>query len=138
MKKLNKNLCIIALSYLASTSIAFASSNMSQQDLSVVLSQAVASVNAQTPMSLDDDTRLDSAATARNLLIYNNTMINYEADELDAKIFSENVQTLVIEPLCTNPDLAIFKELKVTMVYRYLGKNGAFIAELSKDMGTCP
>lgn len=95
---------------------------MSQQDLSVIFSQAVASVNAQTPMALDEDTRLDSRATARNFLIYNNTMINYEADELDATIFSKNLQTLIILPLCTNPDLAIFKTLKVTMVYRYIGK----------------
>lgn len=138
MKKLNRLYARIVLFTVLSSHSAFASSDISQQDLSVVLSQAVASVNAQTPMSLDEDTRLDSAATARNLLIYNNTMINYEAKELDAAVFNKNLQSIVIEPLCDNPDIAIFKELKVIMVYRYLGKNGEFITELSKDMGTCP
>jgi len=130
-------LSLIACLGLFTSFIAHSAQEVSQQELSTLLTEAVAGVNAQAPITLDAETVLESAATVRDLMIYNNTMINFSASDLDAELFSQNIQELVINPLCDNPGLAIFKQYKVTLVYRYIGKDGRFIAELDKDMGTC-
>ena len=64
-------------------------------------------------------------------------MVNYAAAELDVTLFDALIQETVIDPLCANENLTDFKDLGVVMVYRYLGKNGEFITEKSKDMKTC-
>lgn len=114
-----------------------AQQSISQQEISTLLTQAAANVNKQVPMVLDEDTRLDSANTVANMFIYNNTMVNYTVNELDVTTFTKNLQQIVIEPLCDNPSLTIFKQMKVIMVYRYLGKDGEFITEISRNMGEC-
>jgi hypothetical protein len=137
MRKVTAFFTALSVCLISTTIQAKTNNSMTHRELSSILSDAVAGVNAQTPMILDEDTRLDNAATAKNLIIYNNTMVNYNADELDADIFTTNLQEAVIEPLCANPDLVFFRTVNVTMVYRYLGKDGKFITELSKNMGEC-
>lgn len=106
-------------------------------ELSSVLHEAAISLNTQVPMKLDEETQLDSVATFANYMIYNNTMINYDANMLDVAIFTASIEENVIGGLCANPSLAFFIEQKVVMVYRYIGKDGVYITEASKDMGTC-
>lgn len=137
MKKFKNILALIAIYGITSVGVIHATEVNSNRDLSIILSHAAAELNAKTPMLIDEETRLDYAATTRNLFIYNNTMVNYDAEQLDPVQFTINLQEAVIAPLCDNPALKIFAELKVTLIYRYMGKDGAFITEISKDMGTC-
>ena len=116
---------------------AFASQTAQERELSSQLTQAVAMVNKGAGTMLDEETRLDSAATFSNYIIYTNTMVNYTADQLDPIEFSNILNEIVIKPLCTTKGLEGFIETGVIMVYRYLDKNGKFISELSKDMSTC-
>ncbi|SHG80538.1 hypothetical protein [Ferrimonas marina] len=108
-----------------------------ERELSVALSQSVVEMNAGLPMELDEETRLDSVTTVRNLMVYNNTLVNYSADELDVDRLEEALAETVIGPLCSNAGLNTFVDLGVEMVYRYFGKDGVFVTELSKDMATC-
>jgi len=116
-------------------------SNAEQTELESSLSQeltdAVIQINSNAPQVLDEETRLDSAAIFRNFIIYNNTMVNYEANQLDVKAFDPIIKKVVIGCLCANKGLESFIDLGVIMVYRYHGKNGQFISEHSKDMATC-
>ncbi|MBU2883971.1 hypothetical protein KO525_13390 [Psychrosphaera sp. B3R10] len=108
-----------------------------ERSLSQELTQAVMEINAEGPKLLDTETRLDSAATFRNFIIYNNTMVNYTAAQLDVTLLNPIIQEAVINTLCANKGLESFIGLGVIMVYRYHGKNGQYITELSKDMATC-
>ncbi|MCO4798713.1 MAG: hypothetical protein KC484_05840 [Colwelliaceae bacterium] len=114
-----------------------ASQTEAERSLSIELTKAVVEINSNAPQKLDEDTRLDSAATFRNFIIYNNTMTNYTAEQLDVKLLDPIIEENVIGNLCSNKALAGLIEGGVTMVYRYHGKNGQFITELSKDMSTC-
>lgn len=125
------------LSTLFLSASAFASQTAQERELSSQLTQAVAMVNKGAGTMLDEETRLDSAATFSNYIIYTNTMVNYTADQLDPIEFSNILSEIVIKPLCTTKGLEGFIETGVIMVYRYLDKNGKFISELSKDMSTC-
>ena len=108
-----------------------------QRSLSQALTQAVIEINAKGAQRLDEETRLDSAATFRNFIIYNNTMLNYSAEQLDVSLFNPIIESEVLETLCANEGLKSFIDLNVIMVYRYHGKNGHYITELSKDMSSC-
>ena len=119
------------------SSISNASQTEAERSLSIELTKSVIEINSITPQKLDEDTRLDSAATFRNFIIYNNTMTNYTAEQFDVKIFDPIIEENVIGKLCSNKALVGLIEGNVTMVYRYHGKNGQFITELTKDMSTC-
>jgi hypothetical protein len=108
-----------------------------ERALSVMLSDAVVQVTTSLPMTLDEDTRLDSVSTVRNFMVYNNTMVNYDAAQLDASNFASALEDIILVPLCANPQLKGFIDQKVVMVYRYFGKDGKFITEISKDMSSC-
>ena len=115
----------------------FAKQTADQRSLSVELTKTAAMLNKNGPVMLDEETRLDSVATFKNYIIYNNTMVNYSVEQLDPNQFTTLLQDIVIKPLCSNKDLKAFKDYGVTMVYRYVDKSGNFISELSKDMSTC-
>jgi len=109
----------------------------SERALSILLSNAVTEINAKGPQILDEETRLDSAATFKNVIIYNNTMLNYAAAQLDVNQFNAIIEEVVLGTLCANKGLQSFIDLGVVMVYRYQGNDGQYITELSKDMASC-
>lgn len=111
--------------------------NESQRELAKNLTLAVKQINDAGAKMLDEETRLDSAATMLNYIIYTNTLVNYTSDQLDVNTLNGLLKKNVIGSLCSNKGLSTFIELNVIMVYRYLDKNGLFVTELSKDMGTC-
>lgn len=128
---------LLATSLLLSSFVCSANQTKQELALSKDLTLAVKQINENGAQLLDAETRLDSAATFSNYIIYNNTMVNYTADQFDVNSFNPIIQEAVIDTLCANPGLKSFIELGVVMVYRYHGKNGHFISELSKDMSTC-
>ena len=128
---------IVLVAGITISSVTNASQTEAERSLSIELTKSVIEINSITPQKLDEDTRLDSASTFKNFIIYNNTMINYTAEQLDVKLFDPIIEENVIGNLCSNKALAGLIEGDVTMVYRYHGKNGQFITELSKDMSTC-
>lgn len=108
-----------------------------ERSLSVLLTQAVMDINLTGPQMLDEETRFDSVSTFKNYIIYNNTMMNYTAEQLDVSLFDPIIEEAVIDPLCANKALSSFIDLGVVMVYRYHGKDGQYVSELSKDMSSC-
>jgi hypothetical protein len=128
---------IVLFGVLSISSISSSAQTDVERALSIELSKAVIEINGSTPQKLDEETRLDSAATFSKYIIYNNTLTNYTAEQLDVKLFDPIIEETVIGSLCSNKELVGLIEGGVTMVYRYHGKNGQFITELSKDMSTC-
>ncbi|MEE4244848.1 MAG: hypothetical protein V2I33_05530 [Kangiellaceae bacterium] len=115
----------------------YAEQTQKQRELSRMLSEAVAGLEKSLPMTLDEETRLDKVSTVKSFFVYNNTLTSYAASELDADKLDEILKTSVIGKLCSNKDLKGFIDNDVIMVYRYFGKDGKFVTELSKDMSTC-
>ncbi|MCG7530036.1 hypothetical protein MHM98_01490 [Psychrobium sp. MM17-31] len=129
-------LIITSLLLLISTSSA-AALNTNQRELAKNLHLAVNQINSAGPKMLDDETRLDSAATMSNYIIYNNTLVNYTVEQLDTQLLDKTLTENVIDKLCANAGLTAFSDLGVVMVYRYIDKNNVFVTELSKDMASC-
>jgi len=127
---------LILLSLLAIKSVS-AQQTPEQREISKVLTETMNVLIKQLPMVIDGDTRLDSVATYGKHFIYTNTLTNYTAEQMDANQLDLVIQENVINNLCSNKDLKGFIDIGVIMVYRYLGKNGQFITELSLDTKTC-
>ncbi|WP_426357803.1 hypothetical protein ACPUVO_15285 [Pseudocolwellia sp. HL-MZ19] len=117
--------------------LSFAQQTDEEREISKVLTQTVKVITDKLPMIIDGDTRLDSVATVGNKFIYNNTLTKYSADQMDPEQLDVVITDNVINTICPNKEMKGFIDLGVVMVYRYLGKSGAFITELSLDTKTC-
>jgi len=108
-----------------------------EREISKILTQTAKVITEKLPMIIDGDTRLDSVATVGNQFIYTNTLTKYIAEQMDAEQLDIVIQENVIDTICPNKDMKGFIDLGVVMVYRYLGKSGVFITELSLDTKKC-
>lgn len=114
-----------------------AAQTAAEKEMSSLLTEVVAGVTAKLPLMIDDDTELSSVATTRNLMIYTNTVIKFKGEQINTEKLNELLDNTVLAKLCDQKELKAFIDLGVVMVYRYLGNDGVFVTEVSKDMTTC-
>ena len=127
--------CLLSFIFLISSPCL--SQTTEKRALSRYLSEYAANVNKDVPRVLDHETRLDNAFTTKNLLVYNNTLLNFVAAQIDPRQLEPNIQKAVIEPICKMAKYEPMIELGVEVVYRYYGKEGVFITELSQNLAEC-
>jgi DNA-directed RNA polymerase subunit RPC12/RpoP len=82
-------------------------------------------INAGLPKEVDSETRLDSvAAGPGKRLTYHFTLINKEADSIDAIALESNLKIQIVNNYRTRPDMASFRQNRVRMDYEYRDRNG--------------
>jgi hypothetical protein len=135
VKELNKLAYLLALSILTPVSVQAQSSE--ERSISHFLSEYVSKINKDVPRILDHETRLDGAFTAKNMLVYNYTLLNYISSQIDPNQLEPNIQKSVISTLCNETKYNVLKEIGTEIVFRYYGKEGHFITELSQKMANC-
>ncbi|MBK7762091.1 MAG: hypothetical protein IPI46_01805 [Bacteroidetes bacterium] len=101
-------------------------------DYSLVLNQAASEVNKSCPMMIDQETRLDNAvALPTNIFQYNYTLINYSIQDIpDLNALKNNMSPSIINTVKSNPDLKIYRDMKVTMTYNYNDRDGIFLFKI--------
>jgi len=96
------------------------------------LKEAANEANKSCPMMIDKETRLDNTmALPGNKFQYSYTLVNYVKDSVNADQLQKALQPGILNGVKTNPDLKIYRENKVTMVYSYYDKNKAFITTIN-------
>ena len=98
---------------------------------------AAEKANEKVPMMLDNDTRLDSVAAAGTKLIYNYTLVGYEAGEIDSEALIGNLRGRLISNACTGSLKASFLDRGASVVYSYRGKDEELIGEVNVDPADC-
>lgn len=89
-------------------------------------------LNANCPVMVDSETRLDNAfAMPGNVFQYNYTLINLVKDSINIQDFEEYMKPRIVSNAKTNPDLQLFRDNKVTMNYYYKDMNGIFVSKIS-------
>lgn len=84
------------------------------------LKDAAAEVNEECPVMVDEETRLDKAiARSSDVFEYQYTLISMRTDEVDTAAIKNFMEPHLINGVKTNPNLSIFRENNVTMVYAY-------------------
>jgi hypothetical protein len=97
-----------------------------------MLKAAASEASKSCPMMIDKETRLDNvSALPENKFQYSYTLVNYVKDSINADQLNKSLQPGILNGVKTNPDLKIYREHKVTMVYSYYDKNKVFITTIN-------
>ena len=87
-------------------------------------------MNKSCPIMADADTRLDNAVSSGNIFQYNYTLVNAEELQIKPDEIIQKIEPIIIRNIKTNPELKIYKDNNITMVYNYVDKNGVFVFKL--------
>ncbi len=117
--------------------IAFALSYLGVQqlfktDLEAELKNAAQELNRQSPIQIDEFTRLDSAATlGKTNFIYHYTLLEIDKAEVNLDTVNKYLRPDIINTIKNSPELKVYRDNGITMDYKYYDKNGAFALEIS-------
>ncbi len=110
----------------------------SETNITETLKAAAEAINKQTPMMIDDDTRLDAAQDGPGLrFTYLYTLVNYSLSEINVEEFRNNLAPNIRKAVCENPELAVFYRNDVTVVYVYRDKNSMDVMEIEVPPTDC-
>jgi len=102
-----------------------------------ILIETVSNLNSNLPMMIDSETRLDNATGFNKILQYNNTLINYTANEISVNDFFNALNQKIINKVCTSKEMQIFLNNDITIKYEYRGKNGKHIMVIDITKSKC-
>ena len=99
-----------------------------QRRLNRLLMQEAAILNAAAPMMLNDYIRFDRASvTSDNRFQYRYTVLNTENPDSLVESSLQDFKAMARLIYFTNPEMAIFRENRVTIEYIYSDENGRII-----------
>lgn len=113
------------------------SGQSTEERLQAEMFAAADQINADAPIMIDEDTRLESASAADRRFRYNYTMVSYEADELDPEVFASHMWPQLKSAVCTQEEMAVFMDNRIPVIYAYYGKEGREIATLTVEHTDC-
>ncbi|PJZ45834.1 hypothetical protein [Leptospira brenneri] len=103
----------------------FWNKNSSFEDL---LQSTANDINRNCPQTIDKDTRLDNVAVFPNKRFqYNYSVIAYSASEIDIQVLEKNLYPVILNSIKSNPDMKLFRDHDVTLVYSYRDRMGNYI-----------
>lgn len=93
--------------------------------------------NKTLPMMIDEETQLDGTMFINNTFIYKNTLVNYKKGEISATELKNKMETLIVNYVCTTPEMKTFTNNGVSVNYRYYGNKGAYITGITVSPEKC-
>ncbi|WP_147678337.1 hypothetical protein [Algibacter pacificus] len=101
-------------------------------DIETELKSAAIELNKQTPLFIDEFSRLDSASTkGKTNFIYHYALIGIEKSEVNIDTVNKYIRPGIIENVTNSPELKFYRDHNITMDYRYYDENGDFVMEIS-------
>lgn len=120
------SIAVFALAYYSAQGIFF-----KQNSFNNVITEAERQLNESCPVMVDEDTRLDNATVLPgNIFQYNYTMINSVRDEINIPELENYLEPLLVDNVKTNPDLKIYRDNNITMIYHYKDKFGEAVMKI--------
>ena len=103
-----------------------------KKDLESELKNASRELNRQTPIQIDEYSRLDSASTkGKTNFIYHYTLFDLEKSEVNLDTVNKYIKPNLIENIKNTPELKVYRDNNITMDYKYYDKNGVFVTKIS-------
>lgn len=132
IKPKKRNIVGVIVGMISFALASYGAKQLFKKDFESELKQAVIELNNQSPMQIDQFSRLDSASTTGNKnFTYHYTLFDLEKAEVNLDTVNKYIRPTIIENIKTNPELKIFRDNNVTMDYEYYDKHGNFITEIS-------
>lgn len=103
-----------------------------KKDVASEIKIAAIELNKQTPILIDEFSRLDSASTKGNTnFMYHYSLIGIEKEEVNIDTINKYIRPGIIENVKNSPELKFYRDHNITMDYKYYDENGAFVMEIS-------
>ena len=103
-----------------------------KKDFESELKNAALELNKQTPMQIDQFSRLDSASSkGKTNFIYYYTLIEVEKSEVNMDTVNKYIRPNIIESVKNNPDLKPYRDKNVSLDYKYYDNKGVFVMEIN-------
>jgi len=102
-----------------------------------MLVNAASELNANLPIMVDSETRLDSASIINKNLRYKYTLVNYAKPSVSAQNLRTSIESQLVNNVCTSKDLEVFVKNGATISYAYYGNDGNEITEISVLPSQC-
>jgi len=99
------------------------------------LASATKLINDKCPEMIDPETRLDSVLLLPEGLSYFYTLPNKDKPGINSIAFKAFIIPEIIDNIRTNPNLEMFRDSSITMVFNYRDRNGELITEFSVKPG---
>jgi hypothetical protein len=94
-------------------------------------------INAQLPMMVDKETRLDSTICAGKHLNYKYTLINVRENDIDKKAFVNEVKSTLVKNQCGNEKMVKMLKMGVQYDYMYQDRDGILLGTISVSKSDC-
>ena len=94
-------------------------------------------INAQLPMMVDKETRLDSTICAGKHLNYKYTLINVTENDIDKKVFVNEVKSILVKNQCGNEKMVKMLKMDVRYNYVYQDRDGFLLGTISVSKSDC-
>lgn len=103
-----------------------------RKDLESELKHVASELNKQTPMQIDQFSRLDSASTkGKTNFIYHYTLIDMKKSDVNLDTVNKYIRPNIIENVKNSPDLKFYRDNNITMDYKYYDVNRNYVMEIS-------
>lgn len=102
------------------------------------LESEVEQINQQTPMMMDEQTRLDKATLGPGATVtYHFTFPSYSAEEVDRDKLANNLSPALTQNICLDEQLKASMEEGARYVYAFHGNDGREISRMEVDETDC-
>ncbi len=105
--------------------------------LDAALGKAASTLNANLPMMVDSETRLDASMGANKTFRYNYTLVNHTSSTVSKAQLLEALEEKLINNVCTSSDMKAFVSNGVVVYYAYYGSDGKQIAVITVPPTKC-
>ena len=107
-------------------------SSCSKPSLETTYKNVAVKMNKDCPITIDEETRLDSvAALPSNTFGYYNTIVNMLKDSVDIEFAKNGIKGQIVNMVKTAPELKQFKNNNTTLEYTYFDKEGVFMFKVT-------
>ena len=106
-------------------------------EIEEALVESARRLNRSLPMMVDKHLRLDRLVGGNKTLQYHYTLVDHDADAVDAAEFRHGMRARLVNEVCEDEEMGFLLENGVRYRYRYQGKDQQEIATISIRASDC-
>jgi hypothetical protein len=94
-------------------------------------------LNSQTPIQLDEDTRMMSVIALQKTVTFNMRLLNYKASQVDPKVIARAARENLNHTVCKSKATRDLIDMGVQYIYLYSGNDAKLITRVAIDKYRC-
>lgn len=122
---------IYGMSYALDKNGNFESKQEQDNFIGVTLKKMAREMNAQTPIQLDEDTRLMSVIALQKTINFNMRLPRYKSSDIESAKFAQITRENLNATVCKSKSTRDLIDLGVEYVYLYTGNDGVLVSRIA-------